>query len=349
MSKMITLTEESIAEITRDFEKALRTAIPDGKINFQKTLGTLQRRAELNFKEIAWHKMQALIRACDKEVGWHGIAKRGDDPAKDEYIIEDILVYPQEVTGATVTPDQVQYQMWLMSHDDEVFNNIRMQGHSHVNMGTTPSTVDNTFYDEILRQLDNTMFYIFMIWNKRGEKTIKIYDMEKNVLFETADITVSVIEDDTGIEHFISESKKMISERTYTPAKATTAAAYDGYGKQNEYRGFSGYSGYNGYGNQQKNNYGTYKSNEPASSPSVPPIQTTSNTPGMSVPAPVVASAAAAESVKKKKGKKHRVKKSSAGVSLVRSSGSVSENLFDDLDNPYGPYGYRDEYYGYED
>lgn len=347
MSKMITLTEESISEITRDFEKALRTAIPDGKINFQKTLGTLQRRAELNFKEIAWHKMQALIRACDKEVGWHGIAKRGDNPEKDEYIIEDILVYPQEVTGATVNPDQVQYQMWLMSHDDEVFNNIRMQGHSHVNMGTTPSSVDNAFYDEILRQLDDMMFYIFMIWNKRGEKTIKIYDMAKNVLFETSDISISVIEDETGIEHFVSESKKMITERTYTPAKTTPATA-DGYGKQNNYGGHNGYGGCSGYGTQQ-NSYGAYKPNEPTSSPTVLSVQPAKNAPNMNAPVPVATNAAAAEPVKKKKGKKHRVKKSPDGASSARSLGYAPEYWFDDSDDPYGPYGYRDEYYGYED
>lgn len=36
------------------------------------------------------------------------------------------------------------------------------------------------------------MFYIFMIWNKRGEKTVKIYDLRENILFETADVTVTM-------------------------------------------------------------------------------------------------------------------------------------------------------------
>ena len=77
---------------------------------------------------------------------------------KDTYLISDILVYPQEVTGSTVTTDQNEYEMWLMKQEDDVFNNIRMQGHSHVNMSTSPSSVDLNLYDGILSQLDSDMF-----------------------------------------------------------------------------------------------------------------------------------------------------------------------------------------------
>lgn len=184
MSKNIKITDESLNEVRKAFEEALSTGkFSDGKITFTKTLGIVNRKATIFFTELAWLKMQTLIREFDKEVAWHGIAKRGEDASKDEYYITDILVYPQEVTGATVSTDQEKYQMWLMSHDDEVFNNIRMQGHSHVNMDVTPSSVDTSLYDRILEQLDDDMFYIFMIWNKRKEKTIKIYDLAKNIFF----------------------------------------------------------------------------------------------------------------------------------------------------------------------
>ena len=338
MSKRIHLTPEDIEGIKEDFEKALTGAISDGRINFQKTFGAIQRKAELLFTEIAWYKMQALIRECDKEVGWHGVAKRVDDPEKDAYIIEDILVYPQEVTGTTVNPDQNQYQMWLMSHPDEIFNNIRMQGHSHVNMSVSPSGVDTTFYEQILRQLDDTMFYIFMVWNKRNERHIKIYDMAKNVLFETSDVTVSVIPDENGIEKFLSDAKKMITDRkpiTYQPGNYSTPNNYGGCG----------------------GNYGSYKPNEPTHTPVATTTPTT---------LPVKAAESAAKAVgsgkentddsKKKKGKKHRVlgeRKKTTGASLKNIYMGKSEspewgsNHCDD-DNPYGPFGYR-EYYGYED
>jgi hypothetical protein len=182
MAKIIKITPECMDEIRKDFEDALSSAkLSDGKINFTKTFGNVKRDATVYFTELAWLKMQTLIREFDKEVAWHGLAYRGDDPEKDEYYIKDILVYPQEVAAATVNTDQEKYQMWLMNHEDDVFNNIRMQGHSHVNMGVTPSSVDTSLYDRILEQLDDRMFYIFLIYNKRGEKTYKIYDLAKNV------------------------------------------------------------------------------------------------------------------------------------------------------------------------
>lgn len=252
MSKNIKITDESLNEVRKAFEEALSTGkFSDGKITFTKTLGIVNRKATVFFTELAWLKMQTLIREFDKEVAWHGIAKRGEDASKDEYYITDILVYPQEVTGATVSTDQEKYQMWLMNHDDEVFNNIRMQGHSHVNMGVTQSSVDTSLYDRILEQLDDDMFYIFMIWNKRKEKTIKIYDLAKNILFDTLDVTVEVLDDGTGIEKFLKDAKDAVKDKPTTP---TTTY-------QSPYRGSYGYGGY--YGGYGGSYGGSAKEEEP--------------------------------------------------------------------------------------
>lgn len=183
---------------------------------------------------MAWEKMQLLVKEFDKEVAWHGIAERCEE--KDTYLISDILVYPQEVTGSTVTTDQSKYENWLMSHDDEVFNNIRMQGHSHVNMAVSPSSVDLSLYERILDQLSSDMFYIFMIWNKRGEKTVKIYDLRENILFETADVTVTIkgMEDMT---EFLEEAKELVVTKTYNYGGYGTGAHpyhYPGYGAAKE-------------------------------------------------------------------------------------------------------------------
>lgn len=222
MSKIIKITSDHLDEICRDFEKSLREAkVADGKISFTKTLGLVNRKATVYFSEIAWLKMQTLIREFDKEVAWHGIATRGEDTTKDEYYINDILVYPQEVTGATVNTDQEKYEMWLMQHDDDVFNNIRMQGHSHVNMGTSPSSVDLTHQEKILEQLEDDMFYIFMIWNKRGEKNVKIYDLAKNVLFDGNDVTVKVSGDSIGISKFLTEAKEMVKNKPFISASTS--------------------------------------------------------------------------------------------------------------------------------
>ena len=222
MSKNIKLSPDIIQELQAEFLRTITNKkVTDGMITFTKTFGAIQRRATINFTETAWFKMNALIREFSNEIAWHGIAKRDDDETKDEYWITDIIVYPQEVTGATVTTDQMLYQNWLYSQEDEVFNNIRMQGHSHVNMGTTPSAVDIAAYDEILSQLTEDMFYIFMIYNKRGEKTVKLYDLKKNVLFETADCDIKVVQDELGLEKFVQDARQMVKTKTYASPKTT--------------------------------------------------------------------------------------------------------------------------------
>ena len=213
MSKIIRLTPEHIAECTKEFQEKLNSGkFADGRISFSKTFGSTSRKAKLYFTELAWLKMQTLVREFEKEVAWHGVAKRGEDETKDEYYITDILVYPQEVSGASVEMDVAKYDEWIRDNfDDERFFHIGMQGHSHVKMQTNPSSVDLGHQEAILNQLTDDMFYIFVTWNKFDSKNIKIYDLAKNVLFETADVDVEVLGD------FLKDAKDMVKEKTYKP------------------------------------------------------------------------------------------------------------------------------------
>lgn len=251
MSKIIKLADHNIEEICKDFRNFLnQTKISDGKIQYTKSFKNSDAKATLYFTETAWVKMITLVDEFDKEVAWHGIAKRKcNDEGKSEYIVSDIMVYPQEVTGATVNTDQSKYQNWLYAFDDDVFNNIRFQGHSHVNMGTTPSAVDLTHQNSILEQLNDDMFYIFIILNKRRERTIKIYDLKINTLFETDDITVRFIDDGLGLRAFIDEAKNMVTEKTYS------FTPYNNY--NNDYYGYGvkKYDGFPSYSYQVKDDY----------------------------------------------------------------------------------------------
>lgn len=143
-------------------------------------------KPEIRFSVEAYTKMQALVNYSDKEICWHGLVEKVDDLA---YYIYDILVYPQIVTSATVEADEEEYVQWLDKLEDEQFNAIRMQGHSHVNMGTSPSSVDENYY-EILRQ-HITDFYIYTIMNKSGKIWVNLYDMQNNQVFESNDLIIT--------------------------------------------------------------------------------------------------------------------------------------------------------------
>ena len=225
MSKPIKITPEYREQALREFAEALlRMKMSDGKISYSKPLEDSSRRATVLFTPQAWMKMYMLIAGFDKEVAWHGVARRGEDPTKDEYIISDILVYPQKVTAATVETDQEEYESWLYSQPDEVFNNLRMQGHSHVNMSTSPSGVDTTHQGKIMAQLEDDMFYIFMIWNKSLDKWIKVYDFAKNTMFETKDVDVRIDAPGWDLSGFLTEAKGLV--KNSAPASYGSGSYY---------------------------------------------------------------------------------------------------------------------------
>ncbi len=311
MAKEIKITDACINKWREEFENILQSAkLADGKVNFSRSLTSTKRPCTVYFNEIAWLKMQALIRECDKEVGWHGIAYRDEDMTKDAYYITDILVYPQEVSAATVNTDQIKYQMWLANQDDEVFNNLRMQGHSHVNMGVTPSATDTDLYESLLSQLDDTMFYIFMIYNKRGEYTYKIYDMAKNIMFETSDVTVRVIEDELGVEKFLREAKGMVTDK---PAYVAPTYNY----------------GYSNYG-------GVY--NKPAVNSQLPQVKPVQQVKPVETVKQETKKVEPEKKQKDHKWKRIEKKKSKKTTPLKKYGGYY----YDDLDDPYGPFGYME-------
>lgn len=158
----------------------------------------------------AYTKMSMLVDKTTTEIGWYGTVTKVPG-LTGVYVIEDIIVYPQKVTGATCEQlDNKMFEFEMSLTTDQV-NHKRFHGHSHVNMGTTPSGVDEQFYHDILTQV--TDFFIITVTNKRNEYTTRVYDMEHNILF--TDVPITVI-DDEGLELdlWYEESKKQLEEPT---------------------------------------------------------------------------------------------------------------------------------------
>lgn len=228
MSKFIKLTPDLIERSCEKYKAALSAGkVSDGKFAYTENFEDKDRKATIYFTSDAWAKMVALIHEFNDEVAWHGIAERIDGEG-DNYLIRDILVYPQEVSSATVNTDQAEYEKWMLELDDDTFNNLRFQGHSHVRMSPTPSTVDLTHQKKIVEQLEDDMFYIFMIWNKEFKYTAKIYDMEKNALFDTNDVEVKMLDATNSLTQFITGARAMVKRKSYQYAGGTGQGNYVG-------------------------------------------------------------------------------------------------------------------------
>lgn len=162
-------------------------------------------------------KMTELVRNCTKEVGWHGFVEKRDD---NTYVITDIVVYPQTVTGTTVNTDELEYAQWLMQLSTEEVKQMRFQGHSHVGMSCSPSPVDIELYNKYLTSLTDDDFYIFFICNKRAELYALLYDLKTNTKYNTADLTIIK---ETDMSAWYEEVKGNIKEE-----KPKTVGNYTG-------------------------------------------------------------------------------------------------------------------------
>jgi hypothetical protein len=202
---------------------------------------------------MAFVKMIQLIQNFDTEVAWYGVVKRS--PVDDtRFLISDILVYPQIVTGGTAEADDDE-GTWLYS--DEVgdkFEDLRMQGHSHVTMPTSPSSTDLRDQERVINQArKEDFFYIFMIWNKKFEVTCKIFDFKTNTLYEKDDVEICTSDEGVDMAAFLEDAKKKVKRKTYqTDNKyASTANVKSLQAKPKEEERFRSYNSeydFEGYG-----------------------------------------------------------------------------------------------------
>lgn len=240
MAKQIFISSNDIENILQEVKEKITGVKSFGRIDIQKDFAKDERDAVIYFTADAWNKLTALVREFDTEVQWHGCVTR---LSENEYVIYDIIVPPHVVTGSTVISEFTKYAEWINGLEDNVFNSLHFHGHSHVNMACNPSKTDTKYRQDLVTQLPlpkedgEDSFYIFLIFNKRGEWTGEIYDLTYNALYETRDISIEVYcGNGDMISKFIEDAKKMAVKET--PKPATT------YAGNPSYAGCSGYSIY---------------------------------------------------------------------------------------------------------
>lgn len=254
MAKPIYMTSTDVESICAELRNTLSGLKCYGSIDIKRSFKSDDRVAMLYFTPIAWIKMTALVSRFETEVQWHGMVRR---ISENEFEIYDVLVPPHEVSGATVTSEYKPYIEWMDGLDDDTFNAVRFHGHSHVNMAVSPSSVDNKYRLDLVTQLPkptgDDVFYIFLIINKKHEWSAEIYDLTNNALYGTDDIYMECYLEDTDIDSFIAEAKKVAVART----------TYGGYGGTSQYGGSYGGNSY-GVSSYGGSSYGGSKGTTPA-------------------------------------------------------------------------------------
>lgn len=218
----IKLTPEMQTEFLEQIIKQAKNEIvnlkaTDGEFNLNSKIKFQTKSQEpvtVSFVNNSFQKMLLLVFSNDKEIGWHGTVNRIDDK---NFEVTNIFVYPQAVSGVSVTPDYKEYCDWQMNLEGDVFNHMRFHGHSHVDMAVSPSPTDNKFQTDMLSQLPEDDFYIFMILNKKRQVYIVLYDLKTNTVYKSytndnkSEIQIS-IEDESSFLGLLSDSKKLVKE-----------------------------------------------------------------------------------------------------------------------------------------
>lgn len=217
-------------KITQDFLEYLGKlkALPE-KIEFSRSLKPYLKgdntKATIYFLPDVYLKTMYLVKETSSEVGWHHTVEK---LSPTEYLIKDILLFPQVVTGATVTPDAEEYAKWLMTVDDNTFEQLKGHGHSHVRMGVTPSITDEEYRQNMLTNMNGDDFYIFYIANQTNKFHYEIYDFTINAVYENKDIDIKFLTSNrTELETWKKAQEHFIS--TYTRPENTAIRMIGGY------------------------------------------------------------------------------------------------------------------------
>lgn len=201
--KPIKLDNDAIEQLKDKFNEFLQTTrLTDNLINFSTTISKkiedITQRPKIYMDVCVYHKMLQYVLLCDKEIAWHGTVERIDQ----NFHITDVFLYPQEITSITVRTDRKGikdaplYNDWAEKLTDDVYNKLRFQGHSHVNMHVSASGTDENNQKEFLQNLLDDDFYIFVIMNKSQKVNWCIYDLKTNILYDNDDINFYIYNND---------------------------------------------------------------------------------------------------------------------------------------------------------
>lgn len=146
------------------------------------------------------------------EIGWLGTVYY--NPEANQYYIDDTFLFEQEVHSTTteITAEGLEkFGMDLLQQPDgiEIWNNLKLWGHSHVNMGVTPSGQDNDQMESFSKTGHD--FFIRLICNKKGDMRIDVYDFAKGMEFHQCDWSV-VEEVEPDIDERVKELQAKLQD-----------------------------------------------------------------------------------------------------------------------------------------
>jgi len=145
---------------------------------------------EITIDQKAWDKLKAWVSACPIEMSSLGIVHQ-DENRPNKLHISDVYLPKQECHGASTDMDQDDVGKLVYDLDkagvDPVL--LRLWQHSHVDMDTAFSSVDDSTIDDDLK---NDTFLISLCMNKRGEYSCRV-DVYKPLRLTVSNVLITPV------------------------------------------------------------------------------------------------------------------------------------------------------------
>lgn len=170
----------------------------------------------------ALEKMRILVGHSQKEIGWlSSVQRRGND-----YIIDDLFIISQQVDTTTceITEEGLcnfAQEIAELENGADLWNSIKVWGHSHVNMGTSPSSQDQTQFKFFAKDND---WFIMLIANKGGDIHLDMVDNVRGIEFNNLSwqpyVQTPAIDAKAIVDQMLAKVKAL-------PARTYSSGAYD--------------------------------------------------------------------------------------------------------------------------
>jgi len=169
----------------------------------------------------AMAKVQQYVHQCSLEIGWMGLVTRQMSPSGFPMLmLHDPYAPAQEVSGATTDLDPTgkgSFADWAISLGEKA-ELIKWWGHSHVNMGVSPSGTDmTTFYEHIENDKENP--FVMSIHNKKGASYVNLY-LGHGLYVKDAPMVINY-GSQAIIDEVAAELSQNVREKTYVKPVAT--------------------------------------------------------------------------------------------------------------------------------
>ena len=181
-----------------------------------KVVSFLDNRYDMYILPEARSKMELYCDLSDGEIGWLAFVER----YQAGFLITDCVLLKQEVHSTTTEIDPMALIEFWNDTAPEQQAKIKMWGHSHVNMSTSPSGQDDSQMDYFK---DGNPWFIRLITNKKREYHIDVFDYEHGIKvhMDQSDLITYNPKQKELKESIEAEIKAKVSKKEY---KAATTA-----------------------------------------------------------------------------------------------------------------------------